>query len=354
MTESTSPRTAPTRLLVTGATGFIGCRLAQHALRLGIDTLATGRAESTVEIARARELQQAKVPLVLGVLQDREFVRELVAGRTTVIHLAAAQHETDKDEAYFRAANVEGTRNLLEACAAAGAQRFVYGSTIGVYGAAGHRALDESSPVQPDNMYTRSKLEAEDVVRSFAQRVQTCIVRIPETYGPGDERLLKLFRGIALGRYMTIGAGTNRRQCLHVQDLGDALLLAAHHPAAVNQLFVLAGNEVLTTNEMVNLIATALGRPSPRARLPMWPFLAAARVMELTLPKLGVQPPLNTRRLDFFRKSFVFSTAKAQELLGFRPRIDFRHGAADTIAWYRARGLLPTASATELHPTETT
>jgi nucleoside-diphosphate-sugar epimerase len=104
---------------------------------------------------------------------------------------------------------------------------------------------------------------------------------------------------------------------------------------------------------MVAAIAAALGRRPPRARVPLWPFLALGRVLEATLPKLGVQPPLHTRRLDFFRKSLVFSTAKASELLGFRPRIDFRRGAADTVEWYRAHGLLPAPARPALRPTET-
>jgi nucleoside-diphosphate-sugar epimerase len=96
----------------------------------------------------------------------------------------------------------------------------------------------------------------------------------------------------------------------------------------------------MTTNEMVERIATALDRKPPRTQLPMWPFLAAASVLETTLRPLRIQPPLHRRRLDFFRRSFVFSTLKAQRLLGFTPEIDFQSGAADTARWYRSRSLL--------------
>ena len=80
----------------------------------------------------------------------------------------------------------------------------------------------------------------------------------------------------------------------------------------------------------------------------MWPFVLAARVLETTLPPLHIQPPLHSRRLDFFRKSFVFSTAKAQTLLGFQPEIDFPAGAADTARWYRLRGFLAPRTSDEL------
>ena len=110
----------------------------------------------------------------------------------------------------------------------------------------------------------------------------------------------------------------------------------------------MAGREVMTTNEMVERIATALDRKPPRMQLPMWPFLVAATVLEKTLQPLGIQPPLHRRRLDFFRKSFVFSTVKAQRLLGFMPEIDFQSGAADTARWYRSRGLLTPRAAGEV------
>jgi nucleoside-diphosphate-sugar epimerase len=167
------------------------------------------------------------------------------------------------------------------------------------------------------------------------------IVRISETYGPGDFRLLKLFRALDRGRFLIIGSGQNRRQAIHVRDLVQGLMLAATHPGALGETFVLAGQETMTTREMVAQVARALGRTAPRWHAPLWPFLAAAVVMETTLSPLGVQPPLHRRRLDFFRKSFVFSTAKAQRVLGFKAAVPFAAGAVETAHWYREQGYLP-------------
>lgn len=335
------------RLLVTGATGFIGSRLALQARRSGIDVLATGRADLDVERERLNELRAADVPVEIGTLCDVGFVRRLVRNRTVVIHLAAAQHESHMPPAYFRSVNVDVVRQLLEECRAAGIRRFAYGSTIGVYGATSGQQLDEQSEVRPENAYQATKLAAEALVRAHEYDFDTCIIRIAETYGPGDRRLLKLFRGIDRGQFFMIGSGNNRRQCIHVNDLVRGLLLAAEHPAAVGETFILGGREVMTTTEMVERIAAALGRKPPRLQLPMWPFLAAATVLEKTLQPLRIQPPLHRRRLDFFRKSFVFSTAKAQRLLGFSPEIDLQSGAADTARWYRARGLIAACAASD-------
>jgi len=177
-------------------------------------------------------------------------------------------------------------------------------------------------------------------VSAHSSRIETCIGRISETYGPGDFRLLKLFRAIDRGAFVVLGSGENVRQVIYVDDLAACLLLAAEHPGAVGQTFVFAGTEVMTTNAMVAQVAVALGRRPPRVRIPVWPFRAAAAVLESTLRPLGIQPPLTQRRLDFFTKSFLFSTAKYRQDLGFMPRVSFAEGAAATADWYRKQGYL--------------
>lgn len=328
------------RLLITGATGFIGSRLALCARQAAYDVTVTGQVNNPVEAGRRQALEAAGVRVEVGALQEPAFAARVVADCAIVIHLAAAQHEAGVPDQYFRDVNVAGTRTLLEASRRAGVRRFVYGSTIGVYGTASDGVLDEESPPQPLNIYGQTKLEAEAVVREFARDLETSIVRISETYGPGDNRLLKLFRAVARGRFMMIGSGRNRRQVIHVEDLARGLLLAAERPEAVGQVFVLAGSEVMTTREMVDAIGRAVGRPVSRLSVPLWPLIVAAVGFETVFGIVGRQPPLHRRRLDFFRKSFVFSTRKAEERLGFRPQIPFAEGAARTAAWYREQGQL--------------
>jgi dihydroflavonol-4-reductase len=328
------------RIVVTGTTGFIGCQLAQMLARLGHDLVATGRVESAVESARAERLQKAGVRVEAGSLLDPGFAAALTKSCEVVIHLAAAQHEGNVPDSYFRDINVQGTRLLLEAAISAGARRFVYGSTIGVYGAASDQELNELSATRPENIYAVTKLEAEQVVSAHSSQIETCIGRISETYGPGDFRLLKLFRAIEHGAFIMLGSGENVRQVIYVDDLAACLLLAAEHPGAIGQTFVFAGTEVMTTNAMVAQIAVALQRRPPRMRIPVWPFRAAAAVLESTLRPLGIQPPLTQRRLDFFTKSFLFSNAKYRDVLGFVPRVSFAEGAGQTAEWYRTQGHL--------------
>lgn len=329
------------RILVTGATGFIGSNLAQFLANQGHEMVATGRAETSVEQRRLERLTKLGVRVNAGSLLDAQFAASLVNGCTAVIHLAAAQHEGNVPDAYFRDINVGATRELIDAAVAAGVGRFVYGSTIGIYGEASQGQLDENSPPRPANIYGRTKLEAEQLVRTYDSRIETCIARISETYGPGDFRLLKLFKAIDRGRFIVLGSGQNLRQVIYVDDLIRALILAAQHPMAVGQTFVYCGDEVMSTNDMVRQVADAVGRPAGGIRrIPIWPFRAAAAVLETTLRPLGIQPPLTQRRLDFFTKSFLFSVKKSRELLDFSPQVRFAEGAKKTAEWYRSSGYL--------------
>src|SRR5690606_22478124 len=143
-----------------------GSRLTQRLLLEGHRVIAFGAERSPLEAERRRMLESLGITVRTGRLDDLPLLRRLVASTDTVFHLAAAQHESNVGARYFRAVNVDGTRNLLDACEEAGVRRFVYGSTIGVYGSARDGCLDESSATRPENIYGQTKLEAErEVVR---------------------------------------------------------------------------------------------------------------------------------------------------------------------------------------------
>jgi dihydroflavonol-4-reductase len=335
--------TALPRIYLTGGSGFIGCQLARYAVERGYPVTVSTAVNNDTERRRVASLERSGVRVTVVRLDDEAALARSLAGHEVVIHLAAAQHEAEAPESHFRRVNVEGTRALLESSVRAGVRRFVHGSTIGVYGAARDGVLDETSPLAPDNSYGRTKAEAEHLVRSFAPRIETSIIRISETYGPADLRLLKLFRAIERGRYVTLGAGTNEHQLIYVDDLAEGLLAAARSREAVGETFVLAGEEPVTTDAMAQAIAAALGQSRAPAHAPLWPFALGALLCEALCKPLRVKPPLNRRRLDFFRKSFRFSTAKARERLAFEPHVAFAEGARRTAEWYRANGLLAAA-----------
>lgn len=327
-------------ILITGGTGFIGSVLAERCAALDHRVTVLGQANNDWEARRARDLQAKGVVVVLGSVLDQKLLASVTAGKDAIIHLAAAQHESDVDDSYFREINVHGTQNMLDAAIAAGVSRFIHGSTIGVYGNAQKGPLDEESPTQPENIYGSTKLEGENLVREFDDRIPTTIVRISETYGPEDKRLLPMFRYVAKGWFPLVGAGANMHQPIFVNDLADALIAILNNEAAFGETVILAGPAPVSTADMIDSVESALGRQSHRLRIPMLPMTAMAFVLEKTLPPLHIKPPLTRRRLDFYRKNFWFDTSKANSLVGDIPHTTFAAGARMTLQWYLANGLL--------------
>jgi nucleoside-diphosphate-sugar epimerase len=271
-------------------------------------------------------------------------VRDSVKDVDVVFHLAAAQHESNVPDQYFWDVNVTGTKNLLDVCLAAHVERFVYGSTIGVYGSGGETVLDEETLACPDNIYGVTKLAAERLVRSYMDQLSPVVIRISETYGPGDRRLLKLFRSLVDRTFFMIGDGNNLHHPIYIDDLTHGLLLSAESDLASGNVIILAGREHLTTKEMVSVIADQLGVSPREFHVPLVPLLMAATVIGRVFPALGVHPPIYRRRMDFFTKNLVFSQEKASRVLGFTPEYSFEHGVYLTAGWYQENGFLQLAS----------
>jgi len=327
-------------VLITGGTGFIGSRLALKLLESGACVRVLGQANTEAEAENKRLIEAQGAEVVLASVLDRENLFELAKGIDLVYHLAAAQHEANVPDQRFWDVNVGGTRNMLEASLKGGVKRFVHGSTIGVYGSAVDGTIDEQSPLRPENIYGITKVEGEKLVRSFQDRLPVVIIRISETYGSGDRRLLKLFKSIKKKVFFMIGSGRNLHHLIYIDDLIAGLLLAAKVDDAAGQTFVLAGKEALTTNEMVAVIAEEVGVKLWPFRAPLALFLLAAIVMEGALRPFGIQPPLHRRRMDFFKKSFVLSPDLAARVLGFTPCHSFSQGVAETAKWYTDMGYL--------------
>ena len=327
-------------VLITGGTGFIGSRLALRCLEQGYAVKVLGQANNEAEEQNRDLMREAGAEVVIASVADKEKLFELLPGTDIVFHLAAAQHEANVPDQRFWDVNVEGTRNVLEASVKAQVKRLVHGSTIGVYGSALEGRINEHTSLRPDNIYGVTKLEGEKLVLSFADKLPVVIIRISETYGPGDRRLLKLFKAIKQNAFFMIGNGQNLHHPIFIDDLIEGLLLAATVDKAQGQILLLAGKEAVTTNEMVTTIAAQLGTKLRRFRVPLWPFLILATVVETILRPVGIQPPIHRRRMDFFKKSFVFSPEQSLVTLGFTPQFTFEQGVAETSRWYTQMGYL--------------
>lgn len=329
------------RVLVTGATGFTGGHLAATLARRGHDVRALVRSKSLARFA-ASDLPLTGVVPAEGDLGTPEALARACAGVEVVYHIAATYREAGQPDAAYRAINVDGTRHLLEAAHAAGVRRVVHCSTGGVHGHIAHPPANEDAPFNPGDVYQDTKLEAEQLARRYGvdHGLDVVVARPIGIHGPGDTRFLKMFRGLARGRFPLLGPCTAFYHLTYIDDLVDGFQLCGEVPAARGRTYILAGERYTTLNELVALVADELGVAAPRLHLPVWPVWTAGLICELVCVPLRIEPPLYRRRVDFYTKSRAFDITRARAELGYRPAVDLRTGIQRTIAWYRAQGLL--------------
>lgn len=321
------------RIFVTGATGFIGAHFVERALAEGHQVVGLYRSHGPRHQACIEHLRARGADLRQGDILQPESFADAMAGCDVVCHFAAAFRESSADEAYFARMNVEGTANVAKAAADRGIKRFVHCGTAGIYGQRVAGTIDERTPIRPWNSYERSKLAADERVRDIASAsgMQYVILRPTAVYGPRDERLSKLFRSVAKGRFPLFGPGEGRRHMIYVTDLADAFLRACTAASAANQELIVAGPKAVPLREMLHTIARAANRPGFGPRLPLKPMLALAAVVEDTCKVFKVNPPIYRRRMDFYLNDAAFDSKRAQTVLGWQPKVDLAEGFAATL-----------------------
>lgn len=324
------------KCLVTGATGFTGGHLARRLVANGHQVRALVRPGSNTA-----PLQSAGIEPFEGQLTRADDVLEAARGCDQIYHLAAVFRTAGHPDSYYREVNVGGTVNVLEAARKLGCERVVHCSTGGVHGHVEDPPADEQYRFKPDDVYQRSKLEGElEAVAAIKRGQPVSIFRPGAIYGEGDLRFLKLFRSIQKQRFVMIGTGQVRLHMVHVDDMVSGIILCGTQAAALGEVFLLAGPEAPTLNEIVAIAAQTMGVPQPRLRIPVWPVYAAGWLCEMICVPLGIDPPLHRRRVGFFTHHREFNISKARRLLGFEPRVSVREGIERTARWYASQGYL--------------
>jgi nucleoside-diphosphate-sugar epimerase len=331
------------RILITGGTGFLGSRLAIRHRGAGDEVRIVGKEATPLEASNAQALRDAGADVRIGDFGDEALMGDALGGVDRVVHIAAAMREANVGDDHFHEVNVRGTQRLLAACRQAGVPRFLYCSTAGVVGTDRGVTTDEDSEPRPRDIYQTTKLAAERAVLAFGREhdYPVSAVRPPAVYGPGDGRLVKLFRMVGKGWFLLPGGGSGLHHLVYIDDVLDAFELAATKPEAVGRVYNATGPRAVPLDELVDEIAAALQVPSPRkVRVPFWPLDLMAVTCETLCRPIGMQPPIHRRRLDFYRHDEDFSHARARSELGWEPKHDLAAGLAKTIAAYRAQGLL--------------
>jgi nucleoside-diphosphate-sugar epimerase len=323
--ELTNPLPRSRRVLVTGATGFVGT------------VLCRALAEHGIPVRRAVRGPGATAPdgndVVIGDIDAHTDWGPALRDVDAVIHLAARTHvmrdSAPDPHAEYRRVNLLATKALAQAAASGGVRRFIFISSVKVNGEnTGAQPFTERDVPAPEDNYGRSKWETEQALCEIAGRskLETVVLRPPLLYGPGVKgNFLSLMRTIDHGLPLPLASIRNQRSLLYVGNLVDAIILCLDLPAAAGKTYLLADDKSISTPDMVRAIAAALGKP---ARLmPMSPVL-------LRLAGLMFNRSAAISRL---LGSLQIDSSKIRGELGWQPRSDLHYGLSKTVEWYREK-----------------
>lgn len=293
-----------TRILVTGADGFIGRALSGLLIRQGHDLVRVVRSPGDA------------AAVAVGDIADQPDWTQILAGVTVVVHLAARAHitaETSKDPLNeFRRVNVAATVGLARAAASAAVRRFVFLSSIGVNGNDSQdRAFCEADLPNPSEPYAISKWEAEQALQEIGGTtgMQITRVRPPLIVGPGAKgNLRRLMRLVDSGLPLPLGAIRNSRSFVALEDLCELISSCVSHDRAADDLFLASGAEEVSTPELLRAIGAGLGRAVHLVPVPLAALRLAAR-------SCGLQS-----QLDRIASSLRVNACKARTVLGWQPR----------------------------------
>lgn len=326
--------------LVTGSSGFIGSNLCRRLAREGWHVRALLRKTSSREFLEGVDAEHC-----IGSIDDVPSLQAASKGVHTVFHLAARPPDWGKLEA-FRKDNVEGTRNVIEAAAGGGAQRFFHMSSLSAHAFTGHLDADEDTPFMKEEElygasfhYNVSKAEAEVMAFELARDKGLALssARTGMAYGPNDHGIFfNLAEGIRAGMYSHVGGGKNIVSLAYVDNLLDGIVAAATHPQALGRVYNLVDDGKVSMRDFVEAMCDALGWKRPRSSVPLGVARFAGAALEDMYRLVGAKkgPPLTRYRIAYMAKDLHFSNARAKNELGWAPAVGFEEGLRRTAEWY--------------------
>lgn len=321
-------------VLITGINGFIAGHLAERLIRQGAQVRGTARRPEAAE-----RLRTQGVEIVQTDLADREGLLRAAEGCGAVVHAAAWTGGPEMSAGAGYAVNVDGTANVLAAAEAAGVSRFVYISSVAVYGRNRAPLVDETAATpHVGQAYPDSKIVAEVLVRGSG--LPYVIIRPASTYGPrGGAWSLGPIETIKAGRLVLLGRDTGLVTPGYIDNVVDGLVLALDRQKALGEIFNLADDRTVTYREFYLAYAHMLGLNS----LPTVPGIVA-KVARLApgqaVRRLTGRPSVGPWSLHFRFNPSQFSVAKAERLLGYKPKVSFEEGMRRTEKWLRESGYI--------------
>jgi nucleoside-diphosphate-sugar epimerase len=322
-----------TKVLVTGATGFLGRKLAKRLFDEGYPIRALARKPSNVGA-----LKRLGAEIVFGDLADESSVAAAVKGVHVVVHAAAGTSGTAKDS---DTGTIQGTRNILEACRTSRVEKLVYISSCNVYDVAGYtekqvvteEAQLERFPLRRGH-YSAAKLQAEALVTEAMNHegCPTVVLRPGTLYGPGADVYTRMM-GVSFARriFVVFGDGESELPLVHVDNTVDAIVECISNSAADNQVFNLVDQDLVTKKMYMEQVVKPLYPKATVIYCPMSILLTLTWLQEKLIAILGKQPFLTVYRLVSSQKRVRYSTSKIENAIGWRSRISFEQGVEQLI-----------------------
>lgn len=329
------------KIFVTGATGFIGGHLVAALVKEGHEVRALARKTSDTSLLQALDIE-----VITGDITDTGAMKKALGDCQSVYHLAGKTTKDRLSKRDYDAHNVEATKNLAEAALKAGVSRLVYASSVGVYGTFCDSSIDENTEPNPDSYYRETKLGGEKAVLRLQREsgLSVVVARLGSVYGPGSCSWLDVCRKILKGNFRMIGAGENYDHLAYVDDVAEGLRRCGDAKGVEGKTYIIAGPEPVQVRELLEIIAQELGADAFLESLPAAPFRVYGRLGEFVYRSFGVELP-RLHYYDLFFLNHRFRTTKAQEELGYFPKVSLRDGFRRLIGWYREKGYLPPVEA---------
>ncbi len=335
------------KILVTGATGFIGSHLVDKLVengRTNIRALVLKKPIEEIENENLDRLKKLGVEIVYGDIRNFEDCKKATKEIDVIFHLAAISRPMQVSKKIYYDTNELGVKNMIAAVKDRKIKKFVHISTVSVLGLSpdGHPLSEEE--FQPeDQEYGLSKRAGEKVALKYQTKynLPLTVIRPCLIYGPRCLVRAIMFKYTQKRLFPLFNNGRAKMEFCYVDNLIDAIFLAEKNPKAIGEAFNITDGKSYNIKEIIDTIAQEEGVGKPIIRMPYFLGKFAGYVAEITFPIFGKYPPFSSTAADWMSKDVnVYNVAKAKKILGYRPKISLKEGVKKTIKWYKDKGIL--------------